>query len=146
MCIRVCNQGLLITAAVAESKCPCHTFTHTITVCTWSPKGAFCLVSVVSLSLSLSLTSSLHPSSLLHWAGAIIHGYVWKHSCASLIPPLIPQSQNTQNTTLLSRSQWQETCISDTHINKNTHTMSTWARRSINWHWLLLNFRPRLSG
>lgn len=42
-------------------------------------------------TLFLFLTSALHPSSLLHLAAEIILGYVWKHSCASLIPPLGPR-------------------------------------------------------
>ena len=70
------------------------------------------------LLLSLYFSSLLHYSSLLHLTAEIIHGYVWKHSCAFLIPRLIPPSQKT---TFLTTSLWQEWCIS--HFP--THTAGT---------------------
>lgn len=67
--------------------------------------------------------------SRLHLAGEIIHGYVWKGSCSSLIPPLVSQkhvsASGTDSSEPSTRTQQEYICARDPY-------------RSDHWHWFPL--------
>lgn len=101
----VCNWGLPSATAAPQQKCSCRTFTHPVIVCTWSPKGAPCfcfLTFTVSRTAFASVclvhvhTASLIPAAFSWWDYPRVL-YVWKHSCASLIPPISHKYQNTSH-------------------------------------------------